>query len=44
MRTIKTTTSIKDGDEDEPVKISLFATCPAEKGKPAPYAPKIHFL
>jgi hypothetical protein len=46
MRTFKTTTSIKDDgeDEDEPVKKSMFATCPAEKGKPVPYAPKIHFL
>jgi hypothetical protein len=25
-------------------KVSLFATCPAEKGKPVPYAPKIHIL
>jgi hypothetical protein len=38
MRIFKTTTSIKDDgeDEDEPVKKSIFATCPVEKKKESP--------
>lgn len=37
MRIFKTTTSIKDDgeDEDEPVKKSIFATCPVEKKRKA---------